>query len=298
MPLPQTRYGLPRNSSSRRDGGEAAAVPPAGRRQPQHLGERRAEVELVEERVLAPAAVGQARPADHQRHVRDALAGVAVLEVHAQLADRLAVVTADDDDGVLRDAELLERGKQLAGGLVGVAHGAVQGVDPASQFLPVADVVGDLLVPAFPARTPPVSGGAGAVDGAVIALDGLLVRELGQRRAGDGVDVLLRGHVGGVDVPVVGVDEPVVLGAVLAQPVEGQVGDGRGVLAAAGQLAAVVLGEAGGVPPGHVALGEPAEADGVPAGVLEDAHRACGPPGGASVRCRRSGAGWRGRRGR
>jgi hypothetical protein len=162
------------------------------------------------------------RPAQDGRDVARRLVGGLVIGVDAELAERLAVVGADQDRGVVEHAEIGELVQQSAERVVGVAHPDVVAVeDP-------LDVVHARRVPRLARRrvAPLVGPEAPGL------LRGVRARQLpvarahrfgvpgGHRIVGEGVPVLGRRVVGRVRVPQVHVQEPVVAAAAAVEPVE------------------------------------------------------------------------------
>lgn len=235
-------------------GGVALAVPEGLGFTPEELHERGREIDVVVKfRILTG---GAARPLDDEGNAAGADVGGAVLAVDAELALVFAVIGGDDDGGVVVGAGGLELGDDAADLVVDVADAGIVAVDHAAELVAVGEVAG-------------LAGVTGIV---VAIIHGDVARSvrtgelgvagehgvgepLGQGVVLEGIAVVSGHAVGGVRVPVVEVEEPVVLGGVFGEPL---VGDGRDVFGGfyPAKAGVVDLVEAGVEPVGGVALAE------------------------------------------
>ena len=244
------------------------AVPSRRDRHPEHLADGRGQVECVDQSI-AGCPGGLARPADDHRHVQDRFVGQAVIHVLPVVAERVAVVAGDDDDGLVPDAGLADYVQDLPDVVVGVADGGVVAVDQADEVVAGGDLIGHVGHGAVivPGRVvgEQVAAGPRAVGVLVVMPNGLFIRPVGGRLGVEDVGLLIGRAVVGVHVPVVDVDKQIVLLYVAPQPGD-QVGvDLVGALLAVFVDVVVVLGPADGEPRGLVAFGERREADGLDA---------------------------------
>ncbi len=116
------------------DGDEAAAIEIRGRHELCEGGERGVDVHIFSERVGGGAGLLQAGGADHERDVgiEFEVGGFAPM---IGLAERVAMIAEQDDDGIVFETLLLQRSEQLTDLRVGVADAGVVAVTELAGLL-------------------------------------------------------------------------------------------------------------------------------------------------------------------
>jgi hypothetical protein len=195
------------------------AVPVARQPGAGEVGHGGRDVEVVVQAVLH--ARREAGPRQDGGDVRGGLVGGHVVGVHAELAEGLAVVAADQHGGVVARIEVVELAEQGGDGVVRVAHAHVVAVEDRLH------VGRGRQVPGVPrrGRAPLVGGEAPRflrrVRAGQLPVPGphLLGVPGRHRVVGERVPVVGRHVVGGVRIPQVHVQEPRVRGAAPVEPI-------------------------------------------------------------------------------